>query len=443
MQSNFNIDCKSHSKNANSLLTPKQRSGPIFNICGPSFPNYNSAMNQKKRCFSTQTEVHEEVKPRTSSRNRRSTRPTIFQDFLRNVISKIIAPSVPLPHLTTQLHSGLEKRIGLTPCLFQSTIETKDNIKNFIESNSFEDMADINSPKKRGRNRRRNRRNRKISNSVTCIEENNNKIHHNLRKLQKNMHAKERLAIEKDINEDFCGASSTETNHNKEEESNLMHHIGEGFAIVTLQETFSTEHENKKLFSSEDFPPISQSYSVPDSRMRICCSHQSPLSQSLSQPYYATEDDFIIFRHDTPKLTPSAVTKPSNLCGKINEILTATSPIASLKMSFQKSADCVFPPKRDRLMSECSDDSFVVFFDPDCPTTSANLVDDFESDCDESDSEDSSKDECSENEKSTKSSTEDLHQPDSGFEEKKVIIFFYDCLRFYLLKCFSFRFDST
>lgn len=340
MHTNFNMY---YSQNSNSTLAPNQQR--------------IKALNQKKRLFATLTEDKDiqEIKPNiAASRYRclRNHRPTILRDFLRNVLNKIITP---LPHATKH-NKGLEN-----PCLIEYSNETKDNIsmKTFAESN-IDDMTDKNIKKNR-RNKRSKRRSRN-RNKKKFHAGSDKEIKHNLPFSEKNL--------------------PTELDKNKRKSD-----LCEGFAIVTLQTAFCSviTDDNNLLFSPEDFPPISHK------------NKSTPLPDQSQLDCVSDDDDFIIFRNDAPKSTRSVVAKPSNLCGKISKILTATSP--KLKMSLQTSAGCVFPSKRERLMSECSDDSFVVFFDPDCPTTSSNFGDDFENlSGNDNDSDDSSENECIEKE---------------------------------------------
>ncbi|XP_058834844.1 uncharacterized protein LOC131692031 isoform X2 [Topomyia yanbarensis] len=155
--------------------------------------------------------------------------------------------------------------------------------------------------------------------------------------------------------------------------------------LVSSQPSSSTVPFN---LSEESFPAIGFPVSEKTKVQHLLGQHLRQTSECES------EDSFVIFSEDVRLLTPSANPRRRNdICMALNNFF---APVASLR--------------RERNLSECSDDSIVFCYDSNHDDTDCQLEIDLDTDDDGSEDE-------SYGEGTDKART---HQLDSGFEEKKV-----------------------
>lgn len=169
------------------------------------------------------------------------------------------------------------------------------------------------------------------------------------------------------------------------------------------------------ILRSEDFPTIPSATTVEPSK-----SSPKRAKPSYNQSHPRTRldsDDFVIFDSDSAKSTPSIQASPSR---------------PSLSQIFDR-LSCGNRRNRVRQLSECSDDSFVIFFESD----GENHVNYSDYDDDEDDDDDSDVETCEEEEDDDEDCDSDIdsvkgsliQQLDSGFEEnekKKVTYFCFE-----------------
>lgn len=249
----------------------------------------------------------------------------------------------------------------------------------------------------------------------------------------KNIREKWRRNIERDIIEDIGGESAC----NSSLESLDIEQVHSTDNIARSQAVpIPNAHRRHREFSPEDFPAIGASplsASAPTNHT----------SRSLSD---FEDDEYIVLDTDAPKSTPThSPRKSMKICERFNRLFHNHSQSISPGTSPGVS---MIPIPRQRTASICSEDSFVVFFDPDRAETAMNDLEDFddEDETDDSDSESESEVELpptsdeeddDENNNSHVRSLgdtvnddvfKDPHgQPDSGFHErvKKVSLFTY------------------
>lgn len=260
--------------------------------------------------------------------------------------------------------------------------------------------------------KRKNRRQKRIQKKLNkCGHENSNNankkkktfnpdnFYQRGKNMNKNKKEKKRHAIECSIHEDF------DTNFVKKDEevqTPIFHATKSNcFLVDSFKQVFTSAIPSVSSckpqvisFTVEDFPSIqptrqqqqqqNQSNYATDEWNFIKNNQQKQFSRMRQYSECDSEDSFIVFSEASPKITPSYINRPITLCQK-----------------FQQN----FSP-RQRNISECSDDSFVICFEDD-PNRAADENFTYTSGSDsESDSE---------------TEGESLgHPPDSGFEEKKV-----------------------
>lgn len=219
--------------------------------------------------------------------------------------------------------------------------------------------------------------------------------------MNKNKKEKNRHAIECSIHEDFD--NNFVIKDVVEEINTPIFHATKNscFLVDSLKQVYTSAIPSVSSckpqfisFTVEDFPTIqpsrqsqqqqNQSNYSTDEWNFIRNNQKKQFSRIRQYSECDSEDSFIVFSEESPKVTPSYINRPITLCQK-----------------FQKN----FSP-RQRNISECSDDSFVICFEDD-PNRAADETFDYSSGSDsESDSE---------------TEGESVgHPPDSGFEDKKV-----------------------
>ncbi|XP_063699163.1 uncharacterized protein LOC134829819 [Culicoides brevitarsis] len=232
---------------------------------------------------------------------------------------------------------------------------------------------------------------------------NPNHFYHKSKVAEKNRLEKQRHNIRCDIHDDFDAISSGDDDDFDpitDETQFASFEIAAGIS-PKLTVVYKSSPDAKKsspngfIFSLEDFPVIPErrnSMKGSPKRTPVAKASCYRRQDSLSS---ATDDDFVVFDHDSVQNTPSS----------------GTGQQPSLKSLLINRLKC-----RQRQISECSDDSCVIFFDHDG-----------QSDCwsDEDLSEAEEADETSSDDDEDDDSVDTLdanRQPDSGFDEheKKV-----------------------
>lgn len=266
---------------------------------------------------------------------------------------------------------------------------------------------------KKRKNRRQKRIQKKLNKSGHENSNNANKkkktfnpdnFYQKGKNMNKNKKEKNRHAIECSIHEDF---DNNFVIKDEEIQTPIFHATKNNcFLVDSLKQVYSSAIPSVSSckpqfisFTVEDFPTIqptryprqqqNQSNYSTDEWNFIKNNQQKQFSRMRQYSECDSEDSFIVFSEESPKITPSFINRPITLCQK-----------------FQQN----FSP-RHRNISECSDDSFVICFEDD-PNRAADENFTYSSGSDsESDSE---------------TEGESVgHPPDSGFEEKKVNIFYF------------------
>lgn len=331
-----------------------------------------------------------------------------------------------------------------------NTENTMNDLKSYVSANCTQDDALVpETTKSCGQsfmNKKKKKRSGKGKNKAQSNHHNNNnintnKFHHHASNLHKNLHEKERHCIERDITDDYCDILGDLEQVDEPTESEP--------AVVVLPENVSKDevipvelNRTFEFYSLEEFPEILQDCPVALSsginnkkRTTNKCTKSQKASKLTAKRQDTvedsdTDDEFIIFKDDTPDSTPSFSPKPMNLCTKIGKIIK--KPSSPLKSSFSPckilaatKLHCM-KPKRERFLSECSDDSFVVFCDSGASSSGdVNQQTDFDSELDMSDddSDDSESDDdlTDGDDGDVEDETPEAQQLDSGIEERKVI----------------------
>lgn len=291
--------------------------------------------------------------------------------------------------------------------------QKQEKMKEVIEEEVIKKTEISISEHKKRKNRKQKRIQKKLNKSGQ--ENNTNKkkktfnpenFHQKGKNMNKNKKEKNRHAIECSIHEDFDNNFVIKDCKSTEEiiTPPIFHTTKNScFLVDSFKQVYSSAIPSVSSckpqvisFTVEDFPTIQPSrqqqqqqsnYSTDEwNFMKI--NQKKQFSRIRQYSECDSEDSFIVFSEESPKITPSYINRPITLCQK-----------------FQKN----FSP-RQRNISECSDDSFVICFEDD-PNRAADENFTYSSGSDsESDSE---------------TEGESVgHPPDSGFEEKKVDFFF-------------------
>ncbi|KAG5673692.1 hypothetical protein PVAND_003715 [Polypedilum vanderplanki] len=251
--------------------------------------------------------------------------------------------------------------------------------------------------------------------------------HHQQQFPQKNRHEKERFNIERDIRNDRCDnfnrfwSRGRGNNNNYQNKSNTC-----------IKSTTETKQSMKsppfEIYSLEEFPAIVTTTMLPTATNK---NSQQSQSQDID------ENDFVKFQSDIARTTPTYVQKPIrfNLCDAVTNFVTSPKKLLSLPLSAPKRSCLKATPLKSRTMSECSDDFIVFDYTNGSPSCLSQENVDCESDDDDDDveeeeeeddgdeneSEEEEVDECDKNYFDNDNfRTDDVQQPDSGIEEKKV-----------------------
>lgn len=330
-----------------------------------------------------------------------------------------------------------------------NTVNTMNDLKSFVSANCTQDDTLVpETTKSCGQsfmNKKKKKRSGKGKNKTQSNHNSNintNKFHHHASNLHKNLHEKERHCIERDITDDYCDILGA---------LNQVDDSTEGEPLVVLPEIASKDeaipvelNRTFEFYSLEEFPEILQDCPVAltsgtnKKRTTNKCTKSQKASKLTAAHKHQeiddnsdTDDEFIIFKDDTPDSTPSFSPKPMNLCAKLGKIIK--KPTSPLKSSFSPckilsatKLHCM-KPKRERFLSECSDDSFVVFCDSGASSScDVNEQTDFDSELDMSDDSDDSEsddDSTDEDDGDVEDETPEAQQLDSGIEERKVIFY--------------------
>jgi hypothetical protein len=277
-----------------------------------------------------------------------------------------------------------------------------------------------------------NRNNNNNSSSSNNNNGNKSRMHHNARfhdaNNPKNVHEKERQSIERNIRCDFCDISSVAKNNARAKVVNDQTTTTTTSRYETAKSSnntcdriannSNTENPPFEIYSLEEFPAI------------VSCTQASPAEKKISAPNEQTdidEGDFVMLRNDAHVTTPSFVPRRFTFCEKVTKLVK--SPQKLLLATPRRS--CLKPTRRDRSLSECSDD-FIVFEYPKCDNDNNVIDNESEDDSDEDESEDD--DDSSDMSEDTVMDDESMdlddteieentileQSPDSGNEEKKV-----------------------
>lgn len=214
------------------------------------------------------------------------------------------------------------------------------------------------------------------------------------RECNKNRKEKDRCNLLTDIMEDFRQISD-DNEFDSESENNPVESLGYEVRNSFCSISFSPKNMISVLdLSEKSFPAICSP--IPEDAN--CGVLDDDVRQSRSSES-DSENGFVIFSENVQIITPSAsLPMRRDLCTTINNFFTPS---------------VVERRQRQRQISECSDDSIVFCYESDqeenvCQNeTDLDSDDDSEEETDENSSEDDSEDTVS-------------HQPDSGFEERKV-----------------------
>lgn len=217
-------------------------------------------------------------------------------------------------------------------------------------------------------------------------------VYDNPKGCYKNRKEKDRYNLLIDIMEDcrqISDDNDSETENNNPVQG-LGYEVGNSFCSIS----FSPKNMSGVLdLSEKSFPAICSPIPEDDNCVASDGGRKSRPSESDS------ENSFVIFTENVQMTTPSASPPMRrDLCATINNFFTP--PVLERR-------------QRQRQISECSDDSIVFCYESDREETFCQSGTDLDSD-DDSD-EETDENSCEDDSEDTVS-----HQPDSGFEEKKV-----------------------
>lgn len=302
-------------------------------------------------------------------------------------------------------------------------------------------------------------------------------FHHSDVNNVKHRHEKERINIERDIRNDYCDISkSANTMRGKPRFYQKFNQFRPRYETRKSNNNTSNNNNNTaesppfEIYSMEEFPaivkPISSNQQPIACKSNITTSNVESMNNHKNFESDTDDNDFVKFQNDAAQTTPSSsyvqpFTRRFNLCEKMTQIAKSPQKLFALPLSMPKRS-CLkaTPSKRDRSVSECSDD-FIVFdyttyFTKDNSGAGSscnninNCEDEDEVDCDGNDDDDDDIDEDVEEEEEEDGLSEedeviedeeddecdndkeddnrwrkfdannDNQQPDSGIEERKV-----------------------
>lgn len=214
------------------------------------------------------------------------------------------------------------------------------------------------------------------------------------KRCNKNRKEKDRYNLLIDMMEDFRQISDDNEFDSETENNNPVQSLGYEVRSSFCSISFSPKNMTDILdLSEKSFPAICSPIPEDASCEVTCDGCKSRPSESDS------EDSFVIFSENVQMTTPSASPPMRrDLCATINNFFT--QPVSK-------------GGQRQRQLSECSDDGIVFCYESDQEKTVCQNETDF-------DSEDDSEEETDENSCEDDSEDTASHQPDSGFEERKV-----------------------
>ncbi len=202
----------------------------------------------------------------------------------------------------------------------------------------------------------------------------------------KNIREKWRRNIERDILEDFIEESPCNSSLESLEVEQV--HTTDNIARSQAVPIPNAQRRHRE-FSPEDFPAISSSPLSKSAPATVKNHTTATQSNSLSD---LEDDEYIVLDTDAPKSTPThSPRKSMKICERFNRLFHnhhSQSPGTSPGVSM------IPIPHRQRSASICSEDSFVVFFDPDMAEEAMNDLTDFDESDEETESESDSDSEC-------------------------------------------------
>ncbi|XP_053685440.1 uncharacterized protein LOC128735014 [Sabethes cyaneus] len=202
----------------------------------------------------------------------------------------------------------------------------------------------------------------------------------------KNHHEKNRHNLQVDMLEDYRHDANYSDQDSDTEFNDAIQHVN--FEVQhTIGSIITNESASACSLFNATIPAFEYSvYNV------VCNLPRTQSNDQISE--CGSDDSFVIFSDDVQHTTPSASsTRQKPICATINNIFSAASF------------------RRQRQISECSDDSIVFCYDSDYEDINCKVTKDTASKDDQD----------TENESCCRTSNSDLSQQlDSGFEEKKV-----------------------
>lgn len=426
------------------LLSTQQqqnRNGTMYTMCAPRMENsYPSGiwkqaphMTTSARNFCSGQKIESPAAVNSLSNTMGNLKSTILPVYnsVKEFFTKFIksSPEKPIneynsePNIYMNINNTIDdknKKIDL-----KDFCEAPKTSSSVISLPKEEEMKEVNeevikktettlSEHKKRKNRKQKRilsQNKKKLNKSGQENNNSNKkkksfnpenFHQKGKNMNKNKKEKNRHAIECSIHEDFDNNFLTKDCNTAEEITTPIFHTTKNncFLVDAFKQVYSSAIPSVSSckpqiisFTVEDFPTIqpsrqlqqNQSNYATDEWNFIKNNQTKNISRIRQYSECDSEDSFIVFSEESPKITPSYINnRPITLCQK-----------------FQKN----FSP-RQRNISECSDDSFVICFEDD-PNRTADENFTYSS--------------CSDSESDSETEAESVgHPPDSGFEEKKV-----------------------
>lgn len=436
--------CGSVNFRSHLLTNQQQRNGTMYTMCAPRMENsYPSGiwkqspqMTTSSRNFCSGQKIESPAAVSNLSNTMGNLKSTILPVYnsVKEFFTKFIksSPEKPISEYNSEPNIYKHSKLDLNdfceaPAVVTSSVvslpkEEEKEMKEVSEEVIKKTEVTLSEHKKR-KNRKQKRilsQNKKKMNK-SGQENNSNKkkktfnpdnFYQKGKNMNKNKKEKNRHAIECSIHEDFDNNFVIKDVVEEVNTPPIFHATKNScFLIDSLKQVYTSAIPSVSSckpqfisFTVEDFPTIqpsrqqqhqqqNQSNYSTDEWNFIRNNQKKTFSRIRQYSECDSEDSFIVFSEESPKVTPSYINRPITLCQK-----------------FQKN----FSP-RQRNISECSDDSFVICFEDD-PNRAADENFTYSSGSDsESDSE---------------TEGESVgHPPDSGFEDKKVNIFFFNfCL---------------